>query len=61
MAVRQREEHDVVACERRRVGLRQHPVGQRQQVRLVLPEERARAAARRQRADLHFGMPEQEP
>ena len=58
--VRQREEDDVVARERLRVGLAQHPVGERHQVWLVVTQERARAAARRQRADLHFRMSEQE-
>ena len=59
--MRQGEEHDVVVGETGGGGLGEHPVGQRDQVRLVLGERRARVAARRQGADLDLGVREQQP
>jgi hypothetical protein len=44
-----------------RVGLDQHPVRQREQVRLMLTQPGARVPAGRQRTDLDFRMTEEQP
>jgi hypothetical protein len=59
VAVRQGEEHDVVTVERGRGRVLQHAVRQRQEVRLVRTQARARAPARRECPDLHVRMPEE--
>ena len=51
MAVRKRQEHDVVAGQHVGIGGFQHPAGQRQQMRVVFGERRARAGGRGERAD----------
>ncbi len=59
--MRQGEEDDVVPGERGRGRVLQHAVGQREQVRLVRPQARARAPARSESPDLHVRMRKQEP
>ena len=59
LAVRQGEEHDVVPGERVEVGLLEHPIGQRQEVRLERAELLAGVGGSRQRADLDVRVGEQ--
>ena len=58
--MRQREEDDVVAGERLEVGLLEHPVGERHQVRLQRAERLAGVGRAGERADLDLGVTEQE-
>jgi hypothetical protein len=61
VAVRQRQEHDVVALEGLGSGAQQLAVGQRDQVRVVVPHGRAGAVARRHGADVEYGVADQQP
>ena len=60
LAVRQRQEDDVVAGERLEVGRLEDPVGQRHQVRLEAAERLAGVRGAGQGADLDVGVAEQE-
>jgi hypothetical protein len=61
LPVRQGEEDDVVTGQHLDRGLLQHPVRERQEVRLQGPEPLTGVRARGDRADLHVGMSEQQP
>lgn len=61
LPVGQRQEHHVMPGERLGGRLRQHPVGQRRELRLQLPEPAPRAGVPGERPDLDPGMPEQQP
>ena len=60
LTVRQAQEHHVVAGQDPDRGLLEDPVGQRQQVRLEGAQRLAGVAARRQRADLHVRVGEEQ-
>ena len=59
--MRQAEEDDVVAGQHLGRGLLQHPVREREQVRLEAAEPRAGVGAAGERADLDLGVGEQQP
>ena len=59
--MRQREDDDVVAGERVGGGRLEDPVGQRDEVRVVLAQPAAGRAGRGQRADLDLRVTEQQP
>ncbi len=59
--MRQREEDHVVAAEGVEAGLVEHPVGQRDQVRLEATEWLAGVRRAGERADLDLGVREQQP
>src|SRR5690606_34057022 len=59
-AVREGEDDDVVPGQARGVGGLDEPVGDRQEVGLVLPEAVAGAGVRGERADLDLGVGEEE-
>jgi hypothetical protein len=61
LAVREREEHDVVAAQGVDAGLDEHPPGERHQVRLERAELLAGVRGTGERADLDPGVREQEP
>ena len=61
VAVRQREEDDVVAGQRVDGGRLEHAVGERDQVRVDAPEPFTGTAGRRDGADLELRVGEQQP
>lgn len=60
LAVREREEHDVVAREDLGVGRLQGPPRERHEVRLQGAEELSGVGVAGQRADLHLGVREEQ-